>query len=112
MTEDERFEHFDLPFYKEKITPILPSRVLDFHIHSWTRDQWIMPPTAAEVAGAKYMVTEIYYPIEQLRSDAKYIFPDQKYNIIVFGHPSPSVDITKTNLYIAQANRYPGIYWD
>lgn len=39
MTEQERYEKIDLPFYRGEVRPVLPPTVLDFHAHVWSRSQ-------------------------------------------------------------------------
>ncbi len=41
---DERYRNIDLPFYSEHVAPILPEKVLDFHAHTWTFEQWKHKP--------------------------------------------------------------------
>ena len=110
MTDEERYQQIDLPFYREQIAPILPPEVLDFHTHVWTREQWLVPPGDPDVAGAKYMVTEIEYPIDQLLADGQRIFPDRPYGAVCFGNPTPSADMAMSNAYAVGAQRHPGLY--
>jgi uncharacterized protein len=112
MNEKERYERVDMPFYREVISPLLPDNILDFHVHSWKKDQWITrkdledsPIQNSDNLGvfptAKYMVTEVEYGVERLMEDANNIFPLQRYHVVFFGQPTPSADMERTNQYIA-----------
>ena len=38
MTDQERYEQVDLPFYREEIAPVLPAMVLDCHVLRHVRE--------------------------------------------------------------------------
>ena len=112
MTELERYEKIDLPFYREVISPLLPDNILDFHAHSWKEDQWITKngrdgskhQNSASIGTypeARYMSTELEYGIEKLLEDGNRMFPEQRYHAVVFGQPTPAADLGRTNRYIA-----------
>lgn len=112
MTEQERYEKVDMPFYKKVISPLLPEEVLDFHAHSWKADQWITScgkdnndaqnsASLGTFDTARYMSTELEYGVERLLEDGNRIFPDRTYNAVCFGQPTPAVDIGRTNHYLA-----------
>ncbi|MGQ9616613.1 MAG: amidohydrolase family protein [Spirochaetota bacterium] len=110
MDEKERYEKIDLPFYQKNIAPIIPEEVLDFHTHVWRIEHWKSVPWRTEKAGARYLVTEEHYDVEQLLADGKRIFPDRKYSAVVFGYPSPAADLEKTNEYASTAVAKRGLY--
>ena len=114
MTEAQRYQTVDLPFYRDRVAPILPARVLDFHAHLWRPDHWLQPRPPADDAGpmngARYMVTERDYGIERLRSDAQRMFPDRPYHAVAFGQPCPVADTELTNSYVAQHCRPPEVF--
>ncbi|MHB1483380.1 MAG: amidohydrolase family protein [Saccharofermentanales bacterium] len=103
FNENDRYEMVDMPFYREVISPLLPARLLDFHTHSWKRDQWI-------ASVSKYMSTELEYDMDTLISDVDFIFPGQQNQIVVFGQPTPSADMGKTNKYIEDNSHRENIY--
>ena len=102
MTEQERYERTDLPFYRQEIRPILPPTVLDFHAHVWSKSHWRKVPAEGS-PGGRYMVVETEYPVESLAADARRILPDNAYQAVCFGMPTPQADIGKTNRYLAEA---------
>ncbi len=102
MTEQERCEQVDLPFYRGEVRPVLPPAVLDFHAHVWSRSHWRQAPAEGS-RGGRYMVVETEYPVESLAADARRIFPDNAYRAVCFGMPTPQADIGKTNRYLAEA---------
>jgi predicted TIM-barrel fold metal-dependent hydrolase len=102
MTEQERYERIDLPFYREAVRPVLPSTVLDFHAHVWSKSHW-RQVSAEGSPGGRYMVVETEYPMESLAADARRIFPDNQYRAVCFGMPTPQADVAKTNRYLAEA---------
>jgi len=110
MTEQERYETVDLPFYRDEVAPVLPPEVLDFHAHVWNRECWKHLPWKADAAGAKYMVTLEAYGVEDLLADAGRMFPDRRYGAVAFGYPTPAADLDKTNRYAAEAGQRSGIY--
>ena len=85
MTEQERYQRVDLPFYREEIRPVLPPTVLDFHAHVWSRSHWRQVPAGGS-PGGRYMVVETEYPVERLAADARRIFPDNGYRAVVLRH--------------------------
>ena len=107
MTEQERYERIDLPFYRERVAPLLPPQVLDFHTHAWTREHWRQPPGDPAVCGAKYMVTESHYTADDLLADGRRLFPDRIFGAVVFGQPTPIAFTDRCNDYIAQPR--PGL---
>jgi len=110
MTEQERYEQIDLPFYRTQILPILPPAVLDFHVHTWRREHWKEITWETNEAGAQYMVTEEQYSVEELRADMRRLFPETDYQAVCFGMPHPTIDLPLTNAACAEARRYPELY--
>lgn len=121
VNEQQHYETVDLPFYESEIACHLPSRILDFHAHVWTRDQWLagsdgessadVESTSSGVSsGTRYMTTTLDYGLDHLLRDAETIFPRQQYNAVCFGRPTPMVDIQKTNSYVVDCSRTHGIY--
>jgi predicted TIM-barrel fold metal-dependent hydrolase len=110
MTEQQRYENVDLPFYKNEIKSILPEQILDFHAHIWSKRHWKEIPSEDGSKGGKYMVVETEYLKEELERDAKRILPANTYSAVCFGMPTPAADIDKTNLYTAEAGEEEWIY--
>lgn len=111
-------DNFDHTFYQKRVSSFLPSKILDFHAHIWTSDQWIGSNSEnstdsnsiGEFEAAKYMVTSTQYTLEQLNEDYSNIFPDKQCSAVIFGQPTPAVDIDKTNDYVKQCagkNHFP-----
>ncbi len=86
-------------FYKKHIAPVLPTKILDFHTHIWRSDQWL--ENISDTTGASYMVTERDYTAEQLITNGDNHFPYKIYHALTFGQPTPAVNITATNDYVA-----------
>jgi|LSQX01.1.fsa_nt_gb predicted TIM-barrel fold metal-dependent hydrolase len=118
FTASQRLAEIDWPYYRSEIAPHLPDKLLDFHTHVWQTDQWHQGPASSAQAtadsaslgkhpAARYMATQISYPIDQLLADAKAMFPDKTYQAVCFGQPTPAVDLAKTNRYLAE-NKRPG----
>lgn len=98
-------------FYNTEIAPVLPSRVLDFHTHTWSADNWKEKPWDTEKAGGRYMVADPFYPPEKLLSDGRACFPDRPYEAVCFGYPTPAVDWNLDTAYVAEAARkHPELY--
>lgn len=111
MKEHERYATLDLPFYCAEIAPLLPPAVLDFHAHVWMREHWREVPWEAGTAGGKYMVTNVEYAPETLLGDAARMFPDRAYMAVCFGNPTPSVDLRKTNQFVADLRRRYQVFY-
>jgi hypothetical protein len=105
MTEQERYESIDLPYYEQEIKPLLPRRVLDFHAHIWSRAHWKSVPSRDGSKGGNYMVLDTEYLKEDLLRDARRILPDNEYRAVCFGYPTPAADLERTNRYVAEAVR-------
>ena len=110
MDEQERYREIDLPFYQLEIGPVLPSRVLDFHAHTWKSEQWKEVPWETGARGGRYMVAEQQYDVETLLADGRRIFPDREYSAVCFGYPGPAADLAKTNAYAAEVGDQRGLY--
>jgi uncharacterized protein len=108
MAKADRYARVDLPFYRQHIAPVLPPAVLDFHVHTWERDQ--RTEARADSAGAQYVVTEHEYPVERLLADAVRLFPDRPYSAMCFGWPGPASDLEKTNADVPSLARRRGLF--
>jgi len=107
MTEQERYEQIDMPFYKSEVAPVLPDEVLDFHTHiSRLQDFRVVP----ERSSVRYMQIEEEYTAEALLKDARRIFPDRAYSAVCFGLPFPTVDMEKVNNYTAESGKRRELY--
>ncbi len=110
MTEQERYQQIDMPFYKAEVDPILPDPVLDFHTHVWTREQWSSVPAEDGSPGGKYMVVNTEYPVEKLLADAGRILPGRQYRAVCFGYPCPAANIDKTNDAVARLEKRDNLF--
>jgi predicted TIM-barrel fold metal-dependent hydrolase len=100
----------DRAFYDAELAPILPPTVLDFHAHTWDARAWAAVPWNVGRPGASYMVTDQYYPPEQLLADGRAAFPDRGYRAVCFGYPTPAADNAKDTAYVAAAGTRRGLY--
>ncbi len=110
MTETERYEQVDLPFYREYVAPVLPERVLDFHVHLVRREHWKTLPTETEAQGGTYMVAPDHYPVEELAVQARCLFPGREFAAVCFGMPTPTADPAASNGYLQEAGQTRGVY--
>ena len=110
MTEQERYEKIDLPFYRQVVKPLLPPVVLDFHAHLWSRSHWKTVPYEDGSPGGRYIVVASEYLKEDLAYDARRILPDNEFRAVCFGMPTPAADIEKTNSYLAEAGKESWIH--
>ena len=110
MTEQERYQKVDMPFYHAEVAPALPPEVLDFHTHICTSACWKKAPSGGEDPGAKYMVFERDYHCEALIADGEKLFPDRPFRAVCFGFPGPGEDPELMNDYAAQAGRREGMF--
>jgi uncharacterized protein len=110
MDEPTRFHMDDLAFYQEEIAPYLPPTILDFHAHTWRRQDWRSVSWKTGEPGGSYMVAEEDYPVERLVADGLRIFPGREYRAVCFGYPTPSADNAKDTAYVAEAGKRRGMY--
>ena len=112
MSTIQNNEQFDESFYKERVSSFLPEKILDFHAHVWTADQWLGSENKSESVSsielgkfetAKYMVTRTQYSMESLKRDLSLIFPDKECSAVCFGQPTPAVNVDKTNEYVGSS---------
>ncbi len=101
----------DYEYYRREVAPALPPRILDFHAHIWSAENWKEVSWQTDKSGARYMVTEALYPPEQLIMDEQACFPDQAYEAVCFGYPTPAVDWEKDTAYVAAAAQKHGGLW-
>jgi predicted TIM-barrel fold metal-dependent hydrolase len=99
-------------FYYDEISQTLPPEILDFHTHTWSSEDWKFKPWETQKDGGSYMVCEENYPPEKLLADGQQCFPDKQYRAVVFGYPTPAVDLEKDIRFVASAakkhkNLYP-----
>lgn len=101
----------NLDYYRDEIAPVLPPAVLDFHTHTWSAENWQEKPWATDQRGGRYMVTDEFYPPEQLLADGRACFPERRYEAVCFGYPAPAVDWEKDTAYVAAAARAHPSLW-
>ena len=104
-------DNYSEAYYRQEIAPILPPRVLDFHTHTWSGDNWKERPWDTDKSGGRYMVTDAFYPPEQLLRDVRACFPDRECDAVCFGYPTPAVDWEKDTAYVAAAARQHRGLW-
>lgn len=110
MTEQERYEKIDMPFYREIVAPVLPDKVLDFHVHLWEKEHWITDEPVSASAEAQYVTVQKEYLYEQLLHDNKYLYPDRESFSVCFSFPTPLFDIEKGNEYIKKTGKQKSLY--
>ena len=103
--------NIELDFYYNEVSPMLPDKILDFHTHTWSCEDWKFKPWETKKDGGKYMVATEDYPPETLLADGHRCFPDKQFNAVVFGYPTPAVDLEKDTRFVADAARkYKNLY--
>jgi len=107
---ETHYAEVDLPFYERTVKPLIPPEILDFHAHTWVREQFRMVAWKARARGGRYMVTDEDYSVEALLADGRKMFPEKAYKAVVFGNPTPAVDLGKTNDYIAGAGKNRNLF--
>jgi len=110
LSDQQRYETIDLPFYRSEIGPVLPPKVLDFHTHTWSPDNLKIRPRYSGEPGTKYMITAEHYPPETLLADGTRCFPDKDYHAVCFGYPAPATVWEKDTSFVAAAGRNRGLY--
>lgn len=96
-----RYSDYDGLYYQRFLDDRLPPVVLDFHAHTWRREDFREVPWQTGAKGGKYMVVETEYPVDQLVADGALLFPGRRYQAVCFGMPTPAADPDVTNAYLA-----------
>lgn len=110
MNEAQRYEQVDLPFYRDQVAPVLPERVLDFHVHLLRREHWKRLPGETEAQGGRYVIAPEHYPVEELVAQVRRLFPDRELAAVCFGMPTPTVDLVASNRYLQECGQAHGLY--
>ena len=99
--KNELYRSYDQEFYYRYLDGSLPPVVLDFHAHTWRREDFRNVPWESGQEGGRYMVVRTQYPLDELLADGSTLFPDRSYQAVCFGMPTPAADIAGTNAYLA-----------
>lgn len=106
MTDSERIERVDEPFYRRTLSHRLPPVILDCHTHAWKPEHG----QRGQEEAAGYVVQAEGYPIEDLLRDGRSLFRDQTYRAVVFGFPGPGYRHEACDQYLLEGGLAPGLY--
>lgn len=101
IEEPDYFHERDLPLYYEKFAEFLPERLLDVHCHVYRLDHHDRAPTPEERAKS-FGCTERSFTVEDLRECHEALFPGKRVEPLLFGMPSPIVNLARNNAYVAE----------
>lgn len=104
MIAEFHFDQKDRAVYEREFAARLPHRILDNHIHIWTRECLTIPRSA-------YAVYKTYKPwtdydfmeeftLEDCENLAGTILPGKRVDFSYFGLPFPQIDREKSNAYV------------
>jgi uncharacterized protein len=101
IEESDYYRDRDLPLYHEEFAAFLPERLLDVHCHVYLLEHQVRQPTAEE-RGRSFGCTERDFAVEDLRECHEALFPGKRVESLLFGMPSPIVDLARNNAYVAE----------
>lgn len=89
----------NLKIFKEEFEEFLPSRILDFHIHIFSKDT--VPPGHEKYLNSGGKVVQ--YTIEELRQDLVELYPERDCCAVCFGTPHKELNACNNNEYVAKS---------
>ncbi len=96
--ETTKYER-NLRIFKEEFEDFLPSKILDFHIHVFSRDT--VPPGCEKYLGSRGEVTQ--YTVKELRQDLAHLYPERDCYAVCFGIPHKKLNACNNNEYVAKS---------
>ena len=109
----------DKRIYLEEIRDFLPERIFDSHIHIWRKTDFKKPPGKKELLAPGGSFKEFTFTM--LSRTYKNLFPEKKWEGLVFSIPFEIIDFDRVNTYISDVcakneNCYPlmipNLEWD
>lgn len=117
MIRNFDYNNKDRELFHEEFDGRLPKKIIDGHIHSWSRE-------CLCIGKEEYKVHKQYKPwtdfdlMEEFRMEefcryAEQIFPGKEYQGMFFGLPFPQIDRDKSNQYIMEnaPEHHAGFYY-
>jgi len=96
--ETTKFER-NLKIFKDEFEDFLPSRILDFHVHVFSRDT--VPPGCEKYLSSGGKVVQ--YTIEELKQDLAELYPGRDCYALCFGTPRRELNTYNNNEYVAKS---------
>jgi len=88
----------NLKIFKEEFEEFLPEKILDFHVHIFTKD--IIPPGHEKYLNFGGKV--IQYTVEELKQDFAELYPKRDCYVVCFGMPHKEFNTYSNNEYVAK----------
>lgn len=103
----------DRRFYRERIEPFIPDRLIDCHSHVWTEAHMLPPESASPSRSAAWAAAVARTnPIEQLLQSYDDLFPGKSVTPVIFPAIETDVDGEANNDYVvreASQRRLPSL---
>jgi len=96
--ETTKYER-NLRIFKEEFEDFLPPRILDFHVHVFSRDT--VPPGCEKYLSSGGKVTQ--YTIKELKQDLADSYPERDCYAVCFGTPHKKLNAYNNNEYVAKS---------
>lgn len=87
--------------YEEKISPFLPERIIDIHVHIGL-PEFVSPVKPERLAGMWAMEIANSYSWQEMLESFALMFPDKQVSALAFGFPYQEVDIEANNKYVLE----------
>lgn len=106
MISGFQFTPKDRQMFEEEFASRLPQRMLDNHIHVWTK-QCLNIPKSEYAIHKQYKPWTDYdfieeFTIEECQSCLSVLFPGKQMDMTCFGLPFPQVDRNRSNAYVLE----------
>jgi len=101
MSEERHFREIDRPIYREELAPYLPARIFDAHVHLVRRSDYLpgIRPEKLKTTGPEPLAKD--FTARHLGNTMRRLFPQQRWDALVFHTPSRHVDLERANRWIA-----------
>ena len=103
---------YDRAFFEENLHPYLPKKIIDCHTHIWKDEHRAFTDGAKRSCNWPDMVAKDN-SIEDLLQTNRELFPGHEVTSVLYSYTGASVDISKSNPYVAQCAKktgFPALY--
>ena len=104
---------YDTWFYENHLKDFLPKTFIDCHTHIWRKEQIRSDAEASGRSCGWPDMVAAENPVEDLNETNRLLFPDSRVISVLYGYTNSTVDLQKSNAYVAQcanANQFPALY--
>ena len=104
---------YDKWFYESHLKDFLPETFIDCHTHIWLNEQMRSDVGDSGRSCSWPSMVAAENPVEDLNETNRLLFPNSRVISVLYGYTSASMDLSKSNAYVAQCangNNFPALY--